>query len=39
MSKCKHEYKSEISTYSATGLIWICKKCGIVKPYYKRKKN
>lgn len=33
MKGCKHEYKSEICTHSATGAIWVCKKCGMVKPY------
>ncbi|MDU6361857.1 MAG: hypothetical protein E6590_18175 [Clostridiales bacterium] len=38
MSRCKHEYESEISPHSESGLIWVCKKCGQVKPY-KRKET
>ena len=38
MRGCKHEYESEVSTHSTTGLIWVCRKCGQVKPY-KRREN
>ena len=38
MSRCEHEYKSEISPHSTSGLIYVCKKCGQVKPY-KRKET
>lgn len=31
--KCQHEYGSEISNISTTGLIYVCKKCGLVKPF------
>lgn len=33
---CKHEYKSEVSSYAASGLIWVCSKCGQVRPYKRR---
>lgn len=38
MRGCKHEYESEMSSHSADGLIYVCKKCGQVKPY-KRKET
>lgn len=39
MARCKHEYESEISAHSTSGLIWVCKKCGMVKSYKRRQDN
>lgn len=33
MSKCKHEYESKMSSQSMSGIIYVCKKCRMVKPY------